>query len=157
MSVETLRNHDKNLIQRDLEELKHKISREQTKNIEENGDEEIMDSISASLIYEKFLEDIVKIKMSNNPKERKTKIKKIEKYFTKDGIIIYQDQTWWVKETKDIKSFLDKVAKWEISIDFSIDIDQYVKEWAIILDKKVKKGIDKIKIKKVQLNADYLK
>lgn len=157
MSVETLRNHDKNLIQRDLEELKHKISREQTKNIEENGDEEIMDSISASLIYEKFLEDIVKIKMSNNPKERKTKIKKIEEYFTKDGIIIYQDQTWWVKETKDIKSFLDKVAKWEISIDFSIDIDQYVKEWAILLDKKVKKGIDKIKIKKIQLNADYLK
>lgn len=72
-------------------------------------------------------------------------------------MIIYQDETWLVKETKDIKSFLDKVAKWEISIDFSIDIDQYVKEWAIILDKKVKKGIDKIKIKKVQLNADYLK
>ncbi len=157
MSIETLKNQNKDLIQKDLEELKYEIDDEQkkTKNIEENGDKEIIDSISASLIYEKFLEDIAKIKMSDNPKERKTKIKKIEEYFTKDGIILYQDQTWWVKEIKDIKGFLDKVAKWEISIDFSIDIDQYVKEWAITLDKKTKKWIDKIKIKKIQLNADY--
>ena len=158
MSIETLNNRNEESIQENLKELKYEISKEQekTKKIEEYWDKEIMDSIFASLTYENFLKDILEIKMSKNPKERKEKIKKIKEYFTKDGIILYQNQTWLVKEIKDINDFFNKVAKWEITIDFSIDVNQYVKEWAITLDKKVKKGIDKIKIKKIQLNANSL-
>ena len=129
-------------------------SEAQEKQLEEK---ELLDSIEANIVYEKFLINITEIKTSNDPKERKIKITKIKDSFTKDGMIIYQDETWLVKQITDIEGFLNKVAKWEITIDFSIDIEQYVKEWAITLEKEKKDGIDNIKIKKIQLNADYLK
>ena len=73
-------------------------------------------------------------------------------------MIVYQDETWWIREEKNIEGFLNRVSKWEVSIDFSIDVDQYVKEWAISLEtSKWENWIDDIKIKRVQLNADYLK
>lgn len=119
----------------------------------EKDEKEVLNFIETNIIYEKLLINIADIKTSKDPKE---KIEKIKDSFTEDGMIIYQDSTWLVQEIKDIKGFLYKIAKWEISIDFSIDIEQYVDEWAIALEKKKKDGIDYIKIKKVQLNSDYL-
>ena len=109
-------------------------------------------------MFENLLKNIAETKTIENQKEREDKITKIADSFSKDASILYQDETWWVKEIKDIKWFLKKVAKWETTIDFSIDVEQYVKEWAIILDKtKWKNWVDNIRIKKVKLNADYLK
>lgn len=118
---------------------------------------EALDLIYSSVVFENLLKNIAETKSIENQKEREDKITKIADSFSKDASILYQDETWWVKEIKDIKWFLKKVAKWETTIDFSIDVEQYVKEWAISLDKtRWKNWVDNIKIKKVQLNADYL-
>ena len=109
----------------------------ETKKEKTEKEKELLDSIEANIVYEKFLLNITEIKTTNDPKERKNKITKIKDSFTKDGMIIYQDETWLVKQITDI--------------------EQYVKEWAITLEKEKKDGIDNIRIKKVQLNADYLK
>ena len=129
----------------------------ETKKEKTEKEKELLNSIEANIVYEKFLINITEIKKSNDPKERKDKITKIKDSFTKDGMIIYQDETWLVKQITDIEGFLNKVAKWEITIDFSIDIEKYVEEGAITLEKEKKDGIDNIRIKKVQLNADCLK
>ena len=119
---------------------------------------EALDLIYSSVVFENLLKNIAETKSIDNQKERDNKITKIAESFSKDALIVYQDETWWVKEIKDIKWFLKKVAKWETTIDFSIDVEQYAKEWAITLDKtRWKNWVDNIRIKKVKLNADYLK
>jgi len=153
MSIETLNNQNKDLIKKDLNDLKNEIDKGQKKTEEK----EVLDSITASIIYDKFLENIAEIKNSNNPKERQERIKSIKDSFTEDWTIIYKDKNWWKKEIKDIEDFLNKVAIWEISINYLIDTEKYVKKWAITIEKETKDGIDYIKIKKVQLNADNIK
>lgn len=153
MSIETLNNQNKDLIKKDLNNLKNEIDKGQ-KNTKEK---EVSDLIAASVVYDKFLENIAEIKNSNDPKERQEKIKSIKDTFSEDWTIIYKDENWWIKEIKDIEDFLNKIATWEITINFLIDIEKYVKKWAITLEKEVKDGIDYIKIKKVQLNAGNIK
>lgn len=153
MSIETLNNQNKDLIKKDLNDLKNEIDKGQ-KNTKEK---EVSDLIAASVVYDKFLENIAEIKNSNNPKERQERIKSIKDSFTEDWTIIYKDKNWWKKEIKDIEDFLNKVATWEITINYLIDTEKYVKKWAISLEKETKDGIDYIKIKKVQLNADNIK
>ena len=132
---------------------------EEIKKMKENRDtKEELDSILASVVYEDFLKSVAEVKVGKDWKEKDEKIKKIRNSFTKEWVIVYQDETWWIKEEKNIEGFLNRVSKWEVSIDFSIDVDQYVKEWAISLEtSKWENWIDNIKIKRVQLNADYLK
>lgn len=153
MSIETLNNQNKDLIKKDLNNLKNEIDKGQ-KNTKEK---EVSDLITASVVYDKFLENIAEIKNSNDPKERQEKIKLIKNSFSEDWTIIYKDKKWWKKEIKDIEDFLNKVATWEITINYLIDTEKYVKKWAITLEKETKDGIDYIKIKKVQLNADNIK
>lgn len=153
MSIETLNNQNKDLIQKDLNNLKNEIDKGQ-KNTKEK---EVSDLITASVVYDKFLENIAEIKNSNDPKERQEKIKLIKDSFSEDWTIIYKDKKWWKKEIKDIEDFLNKVATWEITINYLIDTEKYIKKWAITLEKETKNGIDYIKIKKVQLNADNIK
>ena len=153
MSIETLNNQNKDLIKKDLNNLKNEIDKGQ-KNTKEK---EVSDLITASVVYDKFLENIAEIKNSNDPKERQERIKSIKDSFTEDWTIIYKDKNWWKKEIKDIEDFLNKVATWEITINYLIDTEKYVKKWAITLEKETKDGIDYIKIKKVQLNADNIK
>ena len=153
MSIETLNNQNKDLIKKDLNNLKNEIDKGQ-KNTKEK---EVSDLITASVVYDKFLENIAEIKNSNDPKERQEKIKLIKDSFSEDWTIIYKDKKWWKKEIKDIEDFLNKVATWEITINYLIDTEKYVKKWAITLEKETKDGIDYIKIKKVQLNADNIK
>lgn len=153
MSIETLNNQNKDLIKKDLNNLKNEIDKGQ-KNTKEK---EVSDLITASVVYDKFLENIAEIKNSNDPKERQEKIKLIKDSFSEDWIIIYKDKKWWKKEIKDIEDFLNKVATWEITINYLIDTEKYIKKWAITLEKETKNGIDYIKIKKVQLNADNIK
>lgn len=153
MSIEALKNQNRDLIKKDLNDLRNKIDKGQKKTEEK----EVLDSITASIVYEKFLENIAEIKNSNNPEERQEKIKSIKDTFSEDWTIIYKDENWWIKEIKDIEDFLNKIATWEITINFLIDIEKYVKKWAITLEKEVKDGIDYIKIKKVQLNAGNIK
>ena len=153
MSIETLNNQNKDLINKDLNNLKNEIDKGQ-KNTKEK---EVSDLITASVVYDKFLENIAEIKNSNDPKERQEKIKLIKDSFSEDWIIIYKDKKWWKKEIKDIEDFLNKVATWEITINYLIDTEKYIKKWAITLEKETKNGIDYIKIKKVQLNADNIK
>ena len=132
---------------------------EEIKKMKENRDtKEELDSILASVVYEDFLKSVAEVKVGKDWKEKDEKIKKIRNSFTKEWVIVYQDETWWIREEKNIEGFLNRVSKWEVSIDFSIDVDQYVKEWAISLEtSKWENWIDNIKIKRVQLNADYLK
>lgn len=153
MSIETLNNQNKDLIKKDLNNLKNEIDKGQ-KNTKEK---EVSDLITASVVYDKFLENIAEIKNSNDSKERQEKIKLIKDSFSEDWTIIYKDKKWWKKEIKDIKDFLNKVATWEITINYLIDTEKYIKKWAITLEKETKNGIDYIKIKKVQLNADNIK
>ena len=153
MSIETLNNQNKDLIKKDLNNLKNEIDKGQ-KNTKEK---EVSDLIAASVVYDKFLENIAEIKNSNDPKERQEKIKLIKDSFSEDWTIIYKDKKWWKKEIKDIEDFLNKVATWEITINYLIDTEKYIKKWAITLEKETKNGIDYIKIKKVQLNSDNIK
>ena len=91
MSIETLNNQNKDLIKKDLNNLKNEIDKGQ-KNTKEK---EVSDLITASVVYDKFLENIAEIKNSNDPKERQEKIKLIKDSFSEDWIIIYKDKKWW--------------------------------------------------------------
>ena len=159
MSIEALNNENENFLyenKKELKKLKKQIEKEDKKEqkklnkMKEKKDNETTDSIEACIIYDDFLKNVAEIQISENPKE---KIKEIKESFTKNGVIIYQDATWLVKEIKDIEGFLNKVASWEITIDYLIDTEQYSNKWTITLDKKEKHGIVYTKIKKIQLNA----
>jgi pyruvate/oxaloacetate carboxyltransferase len=80
MSIEALKNQNRDLIKKDLNDLRNEIDKGQKKTEEK----EVLDSITVSIVYEKFLENIAEIKNSNNPEERQEKIKSIKDTFSED-------------------------------------------------------------------------
>lgn len=161
MSTEVLNNQNEDFLyenKKELKELKNEIDvknkkkerkeQKKIKKMKEKREKEVSDFIATSIIYDKFLESVAKIQISKDPKEREEKIKMVRDSFTKDWIIVYQDETWLEQEIKDIEGFLNEIAEWKKTVNYLIDTDQYITKWAITLEKKSKK------IKKIQLNAN---
>ena len=116
---------------------------------------EATETIISEMLFQTLHEDLDSLK-GLKWKEKNDKINHISKLFAKDAVIVYQDVTWGVEEIKDIKWFLEDVAKWEKTIWLSVSVEQAVKEWSITLEHSEKNWVDSVSIKRVDLWSDYL-
>lgn len=115
---------------------------------------ELTDTVKHEVVLEQLHKDLDELK-NLKWKEKDKKINDIMTLFSKDAVITYQDYTWGVELIKDIRWFLEDVASWKKTISLSVSLQQYVEEWAITLDSKDENWVERVQIKKVNLNWDY--
>lgn len=115
---------------------------------------EITDTVKHEIVLEQLHKDLDELK-NLKWKEKDKKINDIMTLFSKDAVITYQDYTGGVELIKDIRWFLEDVASWKKTISLSVSLQQYVEEWAITLDSKDENWVERVQIKKVDLNWDY--
>lgn len=115
---------------------------------------ELTDTVKHEVVLEQLHKDLDELK-NLKWKEKDKKINDIMTLFSEDAVITYQDYTGGVELIKDIRWFLEDVASWKKTICLSVSLEQYVQEWAITLDSKNENWVEKIQIKKVDLNWDY--
>ena len=135
-------------------ELKPIITNAEKKLVKEV--KKLTDNIKYKAVLKELHKDLDELK-NLKWKEKDKKIDDIMSLFSKDAVIAYQDYTWGVELIKDIRWFLEDVASWKKTISMSVSLQQYVEEWAITLDSKDENWVERVQIKKVNLNWDYPK
>ena len=133
-------------------ELKPIITNAEKKLVKEV--KKLTDNIKYKAVLKELHKDLDELK-NLKWKEKDKKIDDIMSLFSKDAVIAYQDYTWGVELIKDIRWFLEDVASWKKTISMSVSLQQYVEEWAITLDSKDENWVERVQIKKVNLNWDY--